>query len=93
MVPVFALLSVGAVAGILWWLFWAGAARQWILTAALGSITGGVLGNLYDRLGLPGLRWNFANPLHHAGQPVYAVRDLDPRHARTLAVAQLQPGR
>ncbi|MGA2620803.1 MAG: signal peptidase II [Thermoguttaceae bacterium] len=76
MVPVFAVLSVGAMAGIVWWLFWAGAARQWLLTAALASITGGVLGNLYDRLGLPGLRWNFPNPLHHAGQPVYAVRDF-----------------
>lgn len=75
MVPVFATLSFGAVLGILWWLFWAGAARQWILTTALGGIMAGVLGNLYDRLGLPGLIWNYGGPLHHVDGPVYAVRD------------------
>ena len=40
----------------------------------LGCVTAGILGNLYDRLGLPGLRW-IANPPHHAGDPVHAVRD------------------
>ncbi|MGD0899645.1 MAG: signal peptidase II [Thermoguttaceae bacterium] len=72
----FAALSVVASLGILGWLFWAGAARKWILTVALGSVTAGILGNLYDRLGLPGLVWNDNNPpLHHAGQPMHAVRD------------------
>ncbi len=67
-------LSVVAVAGILGWLFFAGAARDRMLTAALGIITGGILGNLYDRLGLPGLKWRAA--AHHAdGDPVFAVRD------------------
>jgi signal peptidase II len=40
---------------------------------ALGLICGGIIGNLYDRLGLPGLRWHL--PPERVGQPVYAVRD------------------
>jgi signal peptidase II len=49
---VFAWLSMVATIGILTWLFVYGAARDRWLTVALGSITGGILGNLYDRLGL-----------------------------------------
>jgi signal peptidase II len=71
----FAILSVAAVIGIVWWLFWKGAARQWFLTIALAGVMAGVLGNLYDRVGLPGLRWNYANELHRVGDPVFAVRD------------------
>lgn len=48
----FAAMSVIAGAGILVWLFWFGAARSTWLTVALGCVTGGILGNLYDRLGL-----------------------------------------
>jgi len=40
---------------------------------ALGLIAGGIVGNLYDRLGLPHLVWHA--PLGRVGQPVYAVRD------------------
>jgi lipoprotein signal peptidase len=36
-------------------------------------IMGGIFGNLYDRLGLPGLAWNY--PAERVGDPVYAVRD------------------
>jgi signal peptidase II len=50
-----------------------GAARDWVLTISLAAIMGGIFGNLYDRLGLPGLAWNF--PANRVGQPVYAVRD------------------
>jgi signal peptidase II len=75
MVWLFALLSIAAAVGICWWLFLAGAARQWLLTVALAGIMAGVLGNLYDRLGLPGLKWTSANNLHNIGDPVYAVRD------------------
>jgi signal peptidase II len=39
----------------------------------LGLITGGILGNLYDRLGLPGLAWH--TPPERFGEPVRAVRD------------------
>ena len=61
-------LSIGAAVAILVWLFVAGAARDWLLTIALAFVTAGILGNLYDRLGLPGLV--------HAGQTVHAVRDF-----------------
>lgn len=48
---VFAIISVVAAIGILVWLFWFKAARSLWLTVALGLITGGIIGNLYDRLG------------------------------------------
>jgi signal peptidase II len=48
----FATLSVAAAIGILTWLFVFKAAQDRWLTIALGSITGGILGNLFDRLGL-----------------------------------------
>ncbi len=74
-VSLFAGLSVVAALAILYWLFIAGAARDRLLTVALGLVMAGTFGNLYDRLGLHGLRWNFATPLHEVGEPVYAVRD------------------
>jgi signal peptidase II len=48
----FACLSIAAAAGILTWLFIYGAARDRLLTIALGCVTAGIIGNLYDRLGL-----------------------------------------
>jgi len=72
---VFAMLSIVAGVGIVYWLFVAGAARDRLLTYALGGISGGILGNLYDRLGVPGLIWNHAGENHEARTPVYAVRD------------------
>jgi signal peptidase II len=71
----FALLSVCAGLAICWWLFVAGAARQWVLTVALAAIMAGILGNLYDRMGFPGLKWGAGNPMHRQGDSVYAVRD------------------
>ena len=68
----FATLSVLAAVAIPLWLFWFGAARDLWLTAALGGVMAGVLGNLYDRLGLPGEVWP-SGP--RAGEPVFAVRD------------------
>ena len=67
-VAVFAILSVAALVGVLVWLFVAGAARDRLLTVALGCVTAGILGNLYDRLGLPGFG-------RQRCEPVYAVRD------------------
>jgi signal peptidase II len=75
MVPIFAALSILAAVGIFIWLFYAGAARDWLLTIALGCITAGIFGNLYDRLGLMNLVWPMNDGIHVAGQPVYAVRD------------------
>ncbi len=72
----FSIMSVIAAIAIIVWLFVAGAAREWLITIACGLITAGILGNLYDRLGMPGLLWNYPNPpLHELGEPVYAVRD------------------
>jgi signal peptidase II len=76
MVPVFAGLSILAALGIFFWLFFAGGSRDWLLTIALGLIVAGIFGNLYDRLGLPGMTWNGVNSLHAYGDPVYAVRDF-----------------
>ena len=64
----FALLSFVAIAGIVYWLFVAKAARDRLLTMTLGIIMGGILGNLYDRLGL----WGGVAP---DGETIYAVRD------------------
>jgi signal peptidase II len=50
----FALFSVVALVGIVVWLFVFGAARDRWITVALGFVSGGIVGNLYDRLGLPG---------------------------------------
>jgi signal peptidase II len=69
----FAALSVLAAIGIFYWLFFAGAGHDAWLTVALGSLMAGIFGNLYDRLGLPGLIWQPPDP--RAGQAVYAVRD------------------
>lgn len=49
---VFAGLSVVAAVGITLWLFKFGAAHDRWLTWSLSLVMGGVLGNLYDRLGL-----------------------------------------
>ena len=65
--PLFAVLSVAAAAGILYWLFVSGAAQDWLLTVALGCVTAGIFGNLYDRLGFPGLMIG--------GEKQLAVRD------------------
>ncbi len=61
----FALLSVGAGIGVVTWLFYYGAAKDWLLTLSLASVMGGIAGNLYDRLGL----WHDAaiNPLFKNG--------------------------
>ncbi len=47
-------ISILAMAGILYWLFVSRAAHDLCVTIALGAVFGGILGNLYDRLGLWG---------------------------------------
>ncbi len=73
MTRAFTVLSLLAATGIFYWLFFAGAGRDGWLTVALASLMAGIFGNLYDRLGLPGLIWESPSP--KAGQPVHAVRD------------------
>ena len=70
----FAAISVIAAIALPIWLFYFRAAQSLTLTIALGMVMGGVLGNLYDRLGMPGLVWDTFDPMR-SGQPVYAVRD------------------
>ena len=48
----FAVMSVLAAVGIVVWLFKFRAAESLWLTVALGLVGGGIIGNLYDRLGL-----------------------------------------
>lgn len=47
----FAILSVVAIVGVMCWLFFFRGLQDRLLTFALGLITGGILGNLYDRIG------------------------------------------
>ncbi len=70
----FSALSVIAALGILYWLFVAKAAHDRLLTVALACVMAGIFGNLYDRLGLPGLTWGpgFGRA---PDERVYAVRD------------------
>jgi signal peptidase II len=74
-VPIFVALSLVAGVGILIWLFRSGTTHHRVLTIALASVSAGILGNLYDRLGLHGLKWPPGFPPHQAGDPVHAVRD------------------
>ena len=48
---VFAAISIAAIIGMIGWLFVFRAARDRWLTTALGLVMGGIIGNLYDRLG------------------------------------------
>jgi len=67
LVFLFAIFSSVALVGILAWMYFQGS-KSWFMTIVLGMITGGILGNLYDRLGLHNLR-------EPEGTPIYAVRD------------------
>ncbi|NQW47812.1 MAG: signal peptidase II [Planctomycetes bacterium] len=70
---VFAAVSLAAIGGIVVLVSLpATRADPWLLVS-LALITGGIIGNLYDRVGLPGLRWH-APPERH-GEAVLAVRD------------------
>lgn len=56
----FAIVSLLAISGIALWLFAAKACTSLTLTFIMGLITGGILGNLYDRLNLHNLPGPFA---------------------------------
>ncbi|MFO0978757.1 MAG: signal peptidase II [Planctomycetaceae bacterium] len=66
----FAGLSVLAFVGIVYWLFVRGAAQSAWLTVALGFVSGGTLGNLYDRVGMHGVAFP------GEGRTALAVRDF-----------------
>ncbi len=63
-----AALSLVALSAILIWMFGFKLARSPYLTVALGLITGGILGNLYDRMG-------FGYVPLHPQETMYHVRD------------------
>lgn len=69
----FSLVSAAAIVGIVAAVRAEPLRRDWLLQGTLGLVAGGILGNLFDRLGLPGLVWHF--PRERAGQAVAAVRD------------------
>jgi signal peptidase II len=69
----FAGVSLLAIAGIVAMMAKQTTRDDGILVTALGLIVGGIIGNLYDRLGLPGLAWHA--PADRVGEPVRAVRD------------------
>jgi signal peptidase II len=70
----FALLSLVAVGGVFFWLFWLGGRSSIWLTVALGLILAGTLGNLYDRAGCHGEV--YPDGTVRAGETRYAVRDF-----------------
>jgi len=74
-VHLFSLLGLVACGVVVYWMLLGDGTRDWLLTVALGLALAGILGNLYDRLGLPGLQWHGLGPPERIGQPVYAVRD------------------
>ena len=67
---VFALLSIGAFTAIVYWLFFRRACQSLWLTVSLSFVSGGTLGNLYDRLGLHGI------VVPGQTEPIKAVRDF-----------------
>ncbi|MBR5627332.1 MAG: signal peptidase II [Thermoguttaceae bacterium] len=72
--------SMIAFVGIIWWLL-ADPTRSRFLAVIFGLVTAGILGNLWDRLGLHHLQWNEIAVITQqcspdlVGQPIYAVRD------------------
>ncbi|MCA9063451.1 MAG: signal peptidase II [Planctomycetaceae bacterium] len=68
--PVFAMLSVAAVVGIVYWLFIRKAAVSLWMTVTLALVTGGAIGNMYDRMGWHGVM------LPNETEPAMAVRDF-----------------
>jgi signal peptidase II len=69
----FAAISLVAIVGILGLMSRPATRQDPGLVLALALIVGGIVGNLYDRLGLPGLAWHA--PPERIGEPVRAVRD------------------
>jgi len=69
----FAIMSTIAMLAIPIWLFVFGAARDKWLNLALACVMAGVMGNLYDRLGLS--REDWTGTAQVSGEAVHAVRD------------------
>lgn len=70
----FVAASVLALIGVGFWFRQEGR-RSLTVTISLGLITAGILGNLWDRLALHGMRWPEGIDPLMAGKPIHAVRD------------------
>ena len=71
---IFAVVSILAAIGIIYWTTRKNAAQDWALCSALGLILAGTLGNLYDRVVFGGVR----DFLHYHGGfewPVFNIAD------------------
>ncbi len=79
-IPLFVTLSLVALVGIVWWVR-TDATRSVYLAGTLGLIVAGILGNLWDRVGLHRMRWTrfdadvWSCSADAVGTPIYAVRD------------------
>lgn len=71
---VFAVVSVVAAAGIVYWTTRRTAARDWALCLSLGLILAGTLGNLYDRVVFGGVR-DYLHFVIERGEDVKPVFD------------------
>lgn len=77
--PFFTVMGIVALGVFLAWFVWAAPKDELWIPVAVGAVLGGILGNLYDRLGLHGLTWQepwLVGRNHSVGAPVYAVRDF-----------------
>ncbi|MBQ9874155.1 MAG: signal peptidase II [Thermoguttaceae bacterium] len=76
----FVVLSIVALVGVAWWV-WADLTRSAFLSTTLGLIAAGILGNLWDRVGMHRMAWTqfdvdvWGCKPENLGEPIYAVRD------------------
>mgnify|MGYP003751202775 CR=1 FL=1 len=79
-IPLFVALSFVALFGVALWV-WTDLGKSLYLATTLGLIAGGILGNLWDRVGLHQMTWSqfdadvWSCSQEMVGQPIYAVRD------------------
>jgi lipoprotein signal peptidase len=72
----FAAVSIGAAAAIIFWATLRSTSRDWSLSAALGLILAGTLGNLYDRIVFAGVRDFLHFHYRSFDWPVFNVADV-----------------
>ena len=79
-ITLFVTLSLIALAGVVWWI-WSDSNKSVFLSTTLGLIAAGIVGNLWDRVGLHQMIWTqfdyevYSCDLESVSRPVYAVRD------------------